>query len=217
MNDNRRVGEDFVFSLPKDVGAFIMLLAPAERDALLAMVERAGRSGHADDRGRCRNAGAEGRGLREPRPARAGLGGYLHTTARPVPGTSPDPHPHWHMFAFNATRDPVEGGRIKAADFANIYRDRPFYEAPCSTRWWRRISPGSGTADRAAADGKWGLAGLQPMGDDVLQADRRNRGRRPGGSASPMPPSSRSWGQRRARRRTRNCRRRSCVRNGTLN
>ena len=54
--------------------------------------------------------------------------GYLHTTARPVDGQPPDPHPHWHMFTFNATRDPVEG-RIKAADFANIYRDRPYYEA----------------------------------------------------------------------------------------
>ena len=38
MNDNRRVGEDFIFSLPKDVGAYIMLLPPAERDAMLAMV-----------------------------------------------------------------------------------------------------------------------------------------------------------------------------------
>ena len=63
MNDNRRVGEDFIFSLPKDVGAYIMLLPPAERDALLADGRQAGRSGHADDRGRCRNAGAERRGI----------------------------------------------------------------------------------------------------------------------------------------------------------
>ena len=40
--ENRRVGDDMIFSLPKDVGAFIMLLPPEERDALLAMVERAG-------------------------------------------------------------------------------------------------------------------------------------------------------------------------------
>ena len=56
------------------------------------------------------------------------VAGFMHTTARPVDGKPPDPHPHWHMFCFNATRD-AEEGRIKAADFANIYRDRAFYEA----------------------------------------------------------------------------------------
>ncbi len=40
MNEHRRIGDDFVWSLPKDVGAWIMLLPPAERDAMLAMVER---------------------------------------------------------------------------------------------------------------------------------------------------------------------------------
>ena len=40
MNDNRRVGEDFVLSLPKDVGACIMLLPPDQRDAMLEIVER---------------------------------------------------------------------------------------------------------------------------------------------------------------------------------
>ena len=47
MNDNRCVGEDFVFSLPKDVGAYIMLLPPDERDALLEQGRLASRSGHA--------------------------------------------------------------------------------------------------------------------------------------------------------------------------
>ena len=31
-NENRRIGEDIVFSLPKDVGAYIMLLPPDERE-----------------------------------------------------------------------------------------------------------------------------------------------------------------------------------------
>src|SRR5262245_22776511 len=39
-NKFRRIGEDMIFSLPKDVGAFIMLRPPEERDALLEMVER---------------------------------------------------------------------------------------------------------------------------------------------------------------------------------
>src|SRR6202034_3888678 len=106
----------------------IMLRPAAERDAWLAMVGRRvdqvmGMM-ESDVETRVRKDGAF--------ENRSGDGlvwaGYLHTTARPVDGKPPDPHPHWHMFAFNATRDPVEGGRIKAADFARIYRDRPFYE-----------------------------------------------------------------------------------------
>ena len=163
MNENRRVGEDFVFSLPKDVGAYIMLLPATERDALL---ERIGgrvwqvmRLIEADVETRVRKDGAF-----ENRPG-DGLAwaGFLHTTARPVPGFAPDPHPHWHMFCFNATRDLVEGGRIKAADFAKIYRDRPFYEAVFYSLVAEDLAEARLPIERRP-DGKWGLAGLQPLG-----------------------------------------------------
>ena len=75
----------------------------------------------------------------------------------------PDPHPHWHMFAFNATHDPVEGGRIKAADFAKIYRDRPFYEAAFYSLVAEDFAR-AGLPMERRADGKWGFAGLQPLG-----------------------------------------------------
>ena len=163
MNDNRRIGEDFVFSLPKDVGAYIMLLPPDERDALLEQI--GGRVGQvmtmieADVETRVRKDGAF-----ENRPGDGIVyGGYLHTTARPVPGSPPDPHPHWHMFCFNATRDPVEGGRIKAADFAKIYRDRPFYEAAFYSLVAQDLTE-AGLPIERRPDGKWGLAGLQPLG-----------------------------------------------------
>jgi conjugative relaxase-like TrwC/TraI family protein len=163
MNDNRRVGEDFVFSLPKEVGAYIMLLPAAERDALLERI--GGRVGQvmklieADVETRVRKDGAF-----ENRPG-DGLAwaGFLHTTARPVPGFAPDPHPHWHMFCFNATRDLVEGGRIKAADFAKIYRDRPFYEAVFYSLVAKDLADARLPIERRP-DGKWGLAGLQPLG-----------------------------------------------------
>jgi conjugative relaxase-like TrwC/TraI family protein len=94
MNELRRVGDDFVWSLPKDVGAWIMLLPPAERDAMLAMVERRVYQVmgmiEADVETRVRKDGAfhnrPGDGL--------AYAGYLHTTARPVGDQPADPHPH---------------------------------------------------------------------------------------------------------------------------
>ena len=115
------------------------------------------------------------------------MAGYLHTTARPVPRThAPDPHPHWHMFCFNATRDPVEGGRIKAADFAKIYRDRPFYEAAFYSLVAEDLirKPGCRSSGGPMASGAW--PGLQPLGAKVLQANQRDRGRGQTAQTSPM-------------------------------
>jgi conjugative relaxase-like TrwC/TraI family protein len=163
MNENRRIGEDFVFSLPKDVGAYIMLLPAGERDAMLEKI--GGRVGQvmkmieADVETRVRKNGAF-----ENRPGDGlAYAGFLHTTARPVKNFAPDPHPHWHMFCFNATRDNVEGGRIKAADFAKIYRDRPFYESVFFSLVANDLADARLPIERRP-EGKWGLAGLQPLG-----------------------------------------------------
>jgi conjugative relaxase-like TrwC/TraI family protein len=162
MNEHRRVGDDFVWSLPKDVGAWIMLLPPAERDAMLAMVERRVYQVmgmiEADVETRVRKDGAF-----HNRPGDGLVGAaFMHTTARPVEGLPSDPHPHWHAFCFNVTNDPEEL-RLKAADFANIYRDRPFYEAVFYSLVAEDFAK-MGLPIERRADGKWGFAGLEPMG-----------------------------------------------------
>ncbi|OOQ57380.1 MobF family relaxase [Mucilaginibacter pedocola] len=53
---------------------------------------------------------------------------FTHQTARPVEGFVPDPHLHSHCFVFNATWDKDEQ-RIKAAQFREINRDMPYYQA----------------------------------------------------------------------------------------
>jgi conjugative relaxase-like TrwC/TraI family protein len=161
-NTNRRIGEDIIFSLPKDVGAFIMLQPPEEREQYLTMVERRVEEVAAmieeDVQTRVRKRGAF-----ENRPGDGLIiAGFRHTTARPVDGQPPDPHPHWHMFAMNATTDLVESGRIKAADFANIYRDRPYYEAVFFSRVAADFAE-MGHAIERRTDGKWGLAGLESL------------------------------------------------------
>lgn len=163
-NDKRRVGDDMIFSLPKDVGAFIMLLPPEERERYLAMVERRVNQvmGVIEDdvQTRVRKDGAF-----ENRPGDGILfAGHRHTTARQVGNLPPDPHPHWHMFTFNVTRDPQEGGRTKAADFANIYRDSAYYQA----LFYGLVAEdflGLGHAIERREHGGWGLAELRPLGD----------------------------------------------------
>ena len=161
-NDTRRVGDDMIFSLPKDVGAYIMLLPLEERERYLAMVERRVEQVmgviEADVETRVRRDGAF-----ENRPGDGLIiAGFRHTTSRPVDGQPPDPHPHWHMFAMNATRDRAEGGRIKAADFGNIYRDRPYYEALFFSLVAEDFAR-EGLSLEHRAGGKWGLAGLESV------------------------------------------------------
>ncbi len=55
-------------------------------------------------------------------------GNFIHQTARPVEGLTPDPHLHSHCFVFNATWD-AEEQRIKAGQFKDIKRDMPYYQA----------------------------------------------------------------------------------------
>jgi conjugative relaxase-like TrwC/TraI family protein len=162
MNDNRRVGDDFILSLPKDVGSAIMLAPVAERDALLDM---AGRRAHQimgiierDVQTRVRKHGA----FSNRDTGNMAWAAFLHTTARPVDGKPPDPHPHWHMFTFNATNDPEEA-RIKAIELGNVYRDRPYYEALFFSMVAGDLAERGYGLERRA-DGKWGLAGMQWLG-----------------------------------------------------
>ena len=159
--ENRRVGDDMVFSLMKDVGAFIMLLPPEERDALLAMVESRVEQvmGVIEGDMQCRIRKDDMDADRTT--GNFAYASFLHTTARPVAGRPPDPHPHWHMFTFNATRD-AEEGCIKAAQMASIFRDRPFYEDlffALVAGDFRR----AGLPIERRANGKWGMAGLESL------------------------------------------------------
>ena len=193
MNEHRRVGDDFVFSLLKDVGAFIMLLPPAERDAMLAMVERRVDQVmgmiEADVETRVRKDGAfynrPGDGLV--------YAGYLHTTSRPVARSkaADDNLLSSTILSANGTIRPIRirtGICLLSTRPAIRWKTRsrrrtsPTSTATgrstkrCSTRWWRGISPGwacrSSGVRRQVGHGRAAIDG-----GDVLQADQRNRGR----------------------------------------
>jgi conjugative relaxase-like TrwC/TraI family protein len=162
-NEFRRVGEDMIFSLEKDLSVFILRARPELRERLLAMAQRRviEVAGIIEDdvETRVRKDGAF-----ENRPG-VGLAGagYLHTTARAVEGFAPDPQIHWHMFGFNATWDGVEGGRIKAADFSKIYASSGYYDALFNALVaydFARL--GLPVVNRGK--GRWGIEGLEWAG-----------------------------------------------------
>jgi conjugative relaxase-like TrwC/TraI family protein len=178
MNASRRVGEDMIYSLPKDVGAAIMLAPPDLRDQLLAVAgQRAGDVQgmiEAEVQTRVRLGGA----FANRDTGNMCWASFYHSTARPVDGKPPDPHPHWHMFTFNATHDPVEG-RVKAIEMANVFRDRPYYEAVFYSLVAKDFAQMGYPIERRA-DGKWGFTGMQPLAaafskrtDEIEDAARR--------------------------------------------
>jgi conjugative relaxase-like TrwC/TraI family protein len=160
-NKFRRVGEDMIFSLAKDVGAFIMLApSPEMRDALLDVVERRVLQVcdriEADVETRVRKNGAF-----ENRPGDGmAFAVHRHTTARAVKKQAPDPHPHWHAFGINATRDGVEGNRLKAFDMARIYEESAYYESEFLSLVSHDFAK-LGLPVVRRENGKWGIAGLE--------------------------------------------------------
>jgi conjugative relaxase-like TrwC/TraI family protein len=123
--DMRRVGYDINFHCPKSVSLLHVL---SQDDHILKIFEdsvsKTMRDIEQDIQTRVRKDG-----MNEHRKTGELLyADFVHQTARPVDGHAPDPHLHSHCFVFNATWDDVEQ-RFKAAEFGDIKRDMPYYEA----------------------------------------------------------------------------------------
>lgn len=124
QNENRRVGYDFTFSVPKSVS--IAYGVTQDKDILDSF-----RSAVADTMQHIEeNAATRVRKNGQDTDRQTGnlvWGEFIHTTSRPVDGV-PDCHLHAHCFAFNSTFDEQEQ-QWKAAQFGQIKADAPYYEA----------------------------------------------------------------------------------------
>lgn len=123
--ENRRVGYDISFHCPKSVSIAYGL--SNDEDMLRCFEESVAetmREIEADTQTRVRVDGQY-----DDRDTGELLWtNFVHKTARPIEGFAPDPHLHCHCFTFNATFDEVEN-KFKAAQFHNIKRDMPYYQA----------------------------------------------------------------------------------------
>ena len=127
--EERTVGYDFTFSVPKSVsllyartgdgdilGAFRAAVDETMRDIESEMQTRVRVKGRDEDRTTGNMVWAE----------------FIHMTSRPVEGV-PDPQLHAHCFAFNATLDEQER-RFKAGQFRDLKRDAPYFQAAFRAR-----------------------------------------------------------------------------------
>jgi conjugative relaxase-like TrwC/TraI family protein len=122
---DRTVGYDVNFHAPKSVSIVHALSKDGHiADAFQASVNEVMQAIEADCQTRVRKNGAyENRATDELLWAE-----FLHQTARPVDDAAPDPHLHIHAYVFNMTWDKQEK-RVKAAQFRDIKRDMPYYQA----------------------------------------------------------------------------------------
>lgn len=151
--DNRRVGYDFNFHVPKSVSLQHAMtqderLLDAFRDAVREtmgeieseMQTRVRKSGRCEDR----------------TTGNAVWGEFIHMTSRPVDGV-PDPHLHAHCFMFNTTFDEQEAA-WKAGQFGNLKRDAPYFEARFHVRLAHKLTELGLDVERTRKG--WEIAGI---------------------------------------------------------
>ena len=124
-NDYRRVGYDINFHCPKSVSVLHILskddhILQAFRESVHDTMKEI----EADAKTRVRKHGKDD----DRETGELLYADFIHLTSRPVDGHFPDPHLHCHCFTFNVTYDPTEQ-RYKAAQFGDIKRDMPYYQA----------------------------------------------------------------------------------------
>ena len=130
--EERTTGYDMNFRCPKSVS---ILHALAQDDHLLEAFRQSVQATMLDIESDAKTRIRKNHTYDERTTGELVWADFIHQTARPVEGHSPDPHLHAHCFVFNATWDETER-QIKAAQFRDIKRDMPYYQA----RFHKRLS-----------------------------------------------------------------------------
>ena len=152
--ENRRVGYDFNFHLPKS--ASVLYSLTKDERILDAFRESVNETMLLDMEPEMQTR-VRKNGENEKRTTGNMLWGeFVHFTARPVGGI-PDPHLHAHCFVFNSTYDKKEAV-LKAGEFAGLKRDAPYFEAKFHSRMARKLA-GLGIAVERSKTG-WEIAGI---------------------------------------------------------
>src|ERR1700722_14860268 len=133
--ENRSVAYDFTFNAPKSLSV-LQALTKDERllDAFRNSVRDTMQEMEVEVKTRVRKGGVN----EERVTGNLVYGEFVHLTSRPVGGV-PDPHLHAHCVVFNATYDQVEE-KWKAAQFRDLVRDAPYYEAAFHARLSRAVA-----------------------------------------------------------------------------
>ncbi|HVS34970.1 MAG TPA: MobF family relaxase [Gemmataceae bacterium] len=153
--DDRTVGYDFTWSVPKSVS---LLYALTEDPEVLAAfrdsVHETMGDIEAEMKARVRKDGRN----EERTTGNLAYGEFVHFTSRPVQGV-PDPQLHAHSFVFNATFDREEQ-QWKAGQFRDLKRDAPYWQAAFRARLANRLQALGYAIDRKRDD--FEIRGIEP-------------------------------------------------------
>ena len=153
--DDRTVGYDFTWSVPKSVS---LLYAVTEDQQVLAAfrdsVHETMQDVESEMKARVRKDGRN----EERTTGNLAYGEFVHFTSRPVQGV-PDPQLHAHCFVFNATFDSEEQ-QWKAGQFRDLKRDAPYWQAAFRVRLANRLQALGYAIDRKRDD--FEIAGIAP-------------------------------------------------------
>ncbi len=174
--DDRTVGYDFTFSVPKSVSLRYALTGDETvLDAFRASVHETMHDMEAEMKTRVRKKGRN----EERVTGNLAYAEFVHFTSRPVDGL-PDPHLHSHCFVFNATYD-AEEGEWKAGQFRDLKRDAPFWQAAFRARLANKLQALGYAIERKRDD--FELAGVPVSAirkfsrrTDKIEEEARKRG-----------------------------------------
>ncbi|HWL08959.1 MAG TPA: MobF family relaxase, partial [Planctomicrobium sp.] len=153
QKENRRVGYDFNFHVPKSV-SILHGLTGDERllDAFRDAVEETMQDIESEMKTRVRKSGRN----EDRTTSNAVWGEFVHFTSRPIDGV-PDPHLHAHCYVFNTTFDRDESV-WKAGQFGDLKRDAPYFEGMFHSRLGRNLAELGLEIERNKTG--WEVAGL---------------------------------------------------------
>ena len=132
--DDRTVGYDFTFSVPKSVS---LLYAMTEDEAVLDAFRQAMHDTMHDMETEMKVRVRKNGRNAERVTGNLTYAEFIHHTSRPVDGV-PDPQLHAHCFVFNATYDREEQ-EWKAGQFRDLKRDAPYFQAGFRVRLANRL------------------------------------------------------------------------------
>lgn len=151
--DNRTVGYDFNFHVPKSVSV-LYAMSSDERivEAFCESVDATMRDIESEMQTRVRKSGKN----EDRRTGNMTWGEFIHFTSRPVDGV-PDPHLHAHCFALNATWDPVEEA-WKSGQFRPLLTDAAYFGSLFHARLSRKLADLGLPIERTKQG--WEIAGI---------------------------------------------------------
>jgi conjugative relaxase-like TrwC/TraI family protein len=126
--ENRRAGYDLTFSVPKSLSIYLARTQDGLAERLTHQaLERTMAELEAQMATRVRGKGADGQERHENRTTGEMVyATFVHRESRPIQGRA-DMHWHAHVFAMNATYDPVEQ-RWKAGEFSDLKAQAPWFQ-----------------------------------------------------------------------------------------